>query len=401
VNPLVSKAKDLIGIKNASQTPLVAHLSYRSKALQAFSDADLTELETSAANNNRRLDVTGIFLYNDGDFFQSIEGPAEQLESVWAKILADNRHSITEIQPLSFSPYRLYSGWNMKLFKQKNVYKSSTESYQPKNKISDILFNIVREDIWPELIKKHAIVPPQSDAETYEIHRLANLLINDRSDLPEQMLNTYYKNNFASLGNFYSFVIGPLARHLGDLSAEDIYNEFEVTIALHRALVFFRKIRHFHSSKFVNYSPRVTVANMPGEKDIISSVIDYEILWQAGLTVDLNFSKTDEELLQHVSTHQIDVLDLSQSPTQFKSSQIPRLKSLIENIHAYSLNPKLLVMLKGRGFSNLSKNSESFGADFICNISNELEKNVLEAFQRAAKVSRPKQFLNTLKTIIH
>lgn len=400
VNQFFSKAKDLIIVKNEAQTPMIAHLSYRSKALQAFSDMDLLELETAAANNNKKWGVTGIFLYNDGDFFQSIEGPPDQLESVWAKILADHRHSITEIQPPTLTPYRLYSGWNMKLFKQKNVYKSSRDTYKPKNTISDILFNIVREDIWPELVKNHEIAA-RSEGETYQIHRLAKLLVTDHSELPEQILHTYYKNNHSSLGNFYSFVIGPLAGHLGDLCAEDFFNEFEVTIALNRALLFFRKIRLLHSSNHLSQSPKVTVANMPGEQHIISSVIDYEILWQAGINVHLNFSQTDNELLTYINHNKVDVLDLSQSPIHYKVDQLPRLKILVEQIHEFSVNPNIQVMLKGRGFSSMSKQQEGIGADIICNFSNELEKNVMESFNRSLRVSRPKQLLNTIKTILH
>ena len=399
--PLVTKAIDLIKPKSSSQAPVIAHLSYRSKALQAFNDEALIELESAASANNKKLGVTGIFLYNNGDFFQSIEGPPDKLDNIWAKILADDRHFITEIQPLSFSPFRLYSGWNMKLFKQKNVYKGSIDLYNPKDRISDLLFNLVREDIWPALLKNHEIDSFSTVSDNYEIHRLAKLLITDKTELPEKMLQTYFQKNNQSLGNFYSFVIAPLAVNLGDLSTEDLFNDFEVTIALNRALVFFRKIRHFHSSNYLSNSPKVTVANMPGEQHIISSVIDYEILWQAGMDVTLNFSKTDEELLKYVNTNKIDVLDLSQSPTIFKSSQLERLKNLIGHIHEFSLNPKIVVMLKGRGFSNLSKNYENFGADLICNVTNELKKDVLDAFNKSKTIPKPIKILKKLKTMIH
>ena len=43
--PLVTKAIDLIKPKNSSQAPVIAHLSYRSKALQAFNDDEFIELE--------------------------------------------------------------------------------------------------------------------------------------------------------------------------------------------------------------------------------------------------------------------------------------------------------------------------------------------------------------------
>jgi hypothetical protein len=119
------------------------------------------------------------------------------------------------------------------------------------------------------------------------------------------------------------------------------------------------------------------------------------------MDVTLNFSKTDEQLLSYVHTNKIDVLDLSQSPTLFKASQLARLKMLIGHIYDYSLNPKIAIILKGRGFSNLSKNHESFGADLICNVTNELKKNVLDVFNQSLTVPKPIKILKKLKTIIH
>lgn len=269
------------------------------------------------------------------------------------------------------------------------------DTYKPNNKIFDVLFNIVREDIWPELVKNHEIAA-RLERETYQIDRLAQLLVTDFSEFPEQMLHTYYENNHFSLGNFYSFVIGPLAGHLGDLCTEEIFNEFEVTIALNRAFVFFKKIRLLDSSNYLGNSPRVTVANMPGEKHIISSVIDYEILWQAGMNVHLNFSKTDNELLTYINGNQVDVLDLSQSPIHYKVDQLPRLKTLVKQIHEFSANPKIQVMLKGKGFSTISKQQEGIGADIICNVSNELENNVMDIFNQSLKVLLPEQLLNKI-----
>ena len=261
---------------------------------------------------------------------------------------------------------------------------------KPNNKFFDVLLNILREDIWPELVKNHWI-NDRSEGETYQIHRLAQLLVTGYSELPEQILHTYYENNHFSLGNFYSFVIGPLAVHLGDLYAEDIFNEFEVTIALNRVFEFFKKIRLLDCSKYLGNSPRVTVANMPGEQHIISSVIDYEILWQAGMNVHLNFSKTDNELLTYINCNKVDVLDLSQSPIYYKVDQLLRLKTLIKQIHEFSANPTIQVMLKGRGFSTFSKQQEGIGADIICNVSNELEKNVMDVFNRSLKVLLPEK----------
>ena len=63
------------------------------------------------------------------------------------------------------------------------------DNYKPNNKIFDVLFNIVREDIWPELVKNHEIAA-RLERETYQIDRLAQLLVTDFSEFPEQMLHT-------------------------------------------------------------------------------------------------------------------------------------------------------------------------------------------------------------------
>ena len=63
---------------------------------------------------------------------------------------------------------------------------------KPNNKIFDVLFNIVREDIWPDLVKNH-VIAPRFEVETYQIDRLAQLLVNDFSEFPEQILHTIMK----------------------------------------------------------------------------------------------------------------------------------------------------------------------------------------------------------------
>ena len=398
---VLSKAKSLIGVKDPQDHARFAHLSYRSAALQEFNDHDLHELEIAAASTNKKLGITGVFIYSNGDFFQSIEGPPDSLEKVWSKILADNRHSITEVQPLSFSSIRMYSGWNMRLFKDKYGPSKGKRIVTNNNQISDVLLNIVNNDIWPEISKKFEFHLSSTNSDAYEIDKLAHLLVKDPSHLPEQLLNSYYKNCHYALDKYYSFVIGPLASHLGDLSAEDVFNEFEVTIALHRILCFFRKLRNRNSQTFDGISPKVNIINMPGENQIISSVIDYEILWQAGMNVSLHFPRTDEELIHLIRNNNIDILDLSQSPIQFKNDQLPRLKTLIENIHTNSLNSKIKVIIKGRGFSKLSKNFEHVGADLICNISSELKQDILDmTFAPAPKILKPIQIYESLKKTI-
>ncbi|HYO82621.1 MAG TPA: BLUF domain-containing protein [Bryobacteraceae bacterium] len=67
-------------------------LVYVSSARQEFSHADLFELLKRSRENNTRLGVTGMLLYNDGNFIQVLEGPEEAVRSLYSTIGADARH---------------------------------------------------------------------------------------------------------------------------------------------------------------------------------------------------------------------------------------------------------------------------------------------------------------------
>ena len=65
---------------------------YARAAVEAFSEAQLTEILSRARLNNDRLDVTGMLLYHEGSFLQVLEGDSEVLEALFDKICKDKRH---------------------------------------------------------------------------------------------------------------------------------------------------------------------------------------------------------------------------------------------------------------------------------------------------------------------
>jgi hypothetical protein len=67
-------------------------LAYVSEATVTFSDAALRELLTQARANNASLDVTGMLLFIDRSFFQILEGDAETVHRLFAKIGRAKRH---------------------------------------------------------------------------------------------------------------------------------------------------------------------------------------------------------------------------------------------------------------------------------------------------------------------
>ncbi len=89
------------------------HRVYASAASRAFEPGQLAELLQTARENNAKLGLTGMLLYAEGSFFQVLEGPADAVDALYAKIERDPRHAqMTMIikEPIS---KRHFDAWTM------------------------------------------------------------------------------------------------------------------------------------------------------------------------------------------------------------------------------------------------------------------------------------------------
>lgn len=89
------------------------HLIYASVAIKKFQDSDLIKLLTSARQKNTVLNVTGMLLYCDNNFFQVIEGEERVIHELFKTIEVDDRHkNVTKIleEPI---PLRSFAKWTM------------------------------------------------------------------------------------------------------------------------------------------------------------------------------------------------------------------------------------------------------------------------------------------------
>jgi predicted sulfurtransferase len=92
----------------------MVELIYMSQAYHDFSDADLKSLLSSARENNKANNITGMLLYDRlGTFIQAIEGEKQDIEALFQKISNDPRHG--EIERLSYKEIdeRSFSDWQM------------------------------------------------------------------------------------------------------------------------------------------------------------------------------------------------------------------------------------------------------------------------------------------------
>lgn len=89
------------------------HLVYVSSATAPFSDADLLELLKRSRANNTAIHITGMLLYEGGNFMQVLEGDKSAVEKVHARISRDPRHRGLMTLLKGEIPQRSFSDWSM------------------------------------------------------------------------------------------------------------------------------------------------------------------------------------------------------------------------------------------------------------------------------------------------
>ena len=88
-------------------------LSYISSIAHPMSTGELVELLQKCLANNQRNDVTGMLLYGNDTFLQTLEGETETVERLYETILQDARHNNVKSLTKNTVETRQYSDWNM------------------------------------------------------------------------------------------------------------------------------------------------------------------------------------------------------------------------------------------------------------------------------------------------
>ena len=95
------------------QTSALYRLVYVSIATPALGDADmLTILNTSQSNNEERY-ITGFLAHNGDGFMQILEGPQDEVELIYSRIVKDNRHAQVQQVIGETIDQRAFPNWSM------------------------------------------------------------------------------------------------------------------------------------------------------------------------------------------------------------------------------------------------------------------------------------------------
>lgn len=109
----------------------IASVTYRSEAIQPPSPGALVELLKSARLRNQAAGITGMLMYEDGRFFQTLEGPPDSLQKIWCSIQQDPRHRLIEVLGQRIVPARMFSEWNMQFISRENDRRQPARHVRP------------------------------------------------------------------------------------------------------------------------------------------------------------------------------------------------------------------------------------------------------------------------------
>ena len=106
--------------------PAIETLLYRSEITNRIGPLHMCLLVTLARKANIEHNITGKLIYLDHSFVQCVEGPADQVASLWAILQKDPRHHNVELlarypaerrryfdTPMQFAGSAYYSGYQL------------------------------------------------------------------------------------------------------------------------------------------------------------------------------------------------------------------------------------------------------------------------------------------------
>lgn len=118
---------------------------YTSRATRPISDLELEELLEVARKKNKQKNLTGLFIVKGRIFFQCIEGEKENVEQVYEKILADDRHSdIIELFEEDCAS-RLFPNWTMGYQNLKTFDDIKSEKFKKISSVDEL--NLKKDEI--------------------------------------------------------------------------------------------------------------------------------------------------------------------------------------------------------------------------------------------------------------
>jgi hypothetical protein len=410
---------------------------YRSHAACDMSPQALRDLTFTSERRNRREAITGLMLYDGGQFFQSLEGPPDSLDRVMRSIRQDTRHRDIEVLNHQRVESRTFGEWGMKLaverqkvspwrlnpfhddvieapsaivaalcrnpydapFLLRQLVRANSAAaldmgaLEPANEAplhpgtAGALRSVLLSIVIPQLCRPDAPAGPigvdaiKADPRAQE---LAALLIGweDRAalELIREIRGTALGTEIP-----YTSLLEPAARRLGDLWSDDICSEFDLTLGLCRLQTAVRLLTTGQATDAYHRLPQPTVLIVPepGELHLLGSALDSNVLNRAGWEPQSEFPRNNSSLQDLVSSSWFDVLDVSLSVALRRDHLVPRVAETISQARRASQNPDLLVVVGGRVFREKEDAGHYVGANLASKTAGNVDQSILRTMNEA------------------
>jgi hypothetical protein len=92
---------------------MLTRVVYLSTATRLLGADQLESILAISRRNNGRDGITGLLLYDDGNFIQAIEGEPAAIERLMARLSGDPRHRGIQVVSTEAVASRLFSDWAM------------------------------------------------------------------------------------------------------------------------------------------------------------------------------------------------------------------------------------------------------------------------------------------------
>ena len=100
----------------------IHHIVYCSQAAQHMDAEALEKIIATAKRHNPRFGITGLLVFGSGIFFQWLEGPRDNVTSLFKMISADPRHSdVVLLTKEDEFRERLFPTWDMELVAAEDI----------------------------------------------------------------------------------------------------------------------------------------------------------------------------------------------------------------------------------------------------------------------------------------
>ncbi|GMN03100.1 BLUF domain-containing protein [Erythrobacter sp. MTPC3] len=324
-----------IGLENSVANPVnwTSSISYQSKATARPTAADLRELTWKAKTRNQTLGVTGMLLYDNGRFFQTLEGPPASLQTLWSSISDDRRHSDIEILSEHIIPTRLFGEWDML------SYHGDEQPY------TAMLAAKARHEL------------------TAQVPDLIDLVLNG-DDLGINKRIAALAEDGWDGNDVIKHLIEPTARALGDAWLSDDCTELDLTIGLSMLQLAGHAVRHTPTPAALrNNRYSILLASAPGEAHTLGISLMADLFTDAGWHVDMAFPDSNQALSNQLASQKPDALDIGLSDALPRQHSLANLRETIERSRFAAPDQLTVVSVGGRLFADAAATADNVGAD--------------------------------------